>query len=308
MLRNNSREILNCDDRNAEPGGPNPHAWLGDISDSVDAAFANSVHLPDSITPELHEKLTALAFDIEQDSHYEDPQGAIMFTGGFPDTFLSDYELWENNPRRAKKKSAKMKLYSCSRELLYGLQKLFGWSTKLDGQPSGRVLSASTFIWELHREDGKLFIRTLHYHPSMDHGPRKLQPDMSIYEYRAKLNSYLEANGGPWNDICDFEHYNPTDNEHNPSFINPTSKHLVFVENKKTVSSEKVVTNVTIPESETVGNETVLRANAAKVGKSDGETTWTGWNLYGLVFVSALTVLFCIWRCLPGSSGYEQIA
>jgi len=83
---------------NAEPGGPNPHAWIGDISDSLDSAFACGVPVPSEVTPELHKDLTKLAFDVQEGSHYDDPQGAIMFAGEFPEQLLSYFERFNDIP------------------------------------------------------------------------------------------------------------------------------------------------------------------------------------------------------------------
>mmetsp|Transcript_4518 Transcript_4518/g.5704 ORF Transcript_4518/g.5704 Transcript_4518/m.5704 type:complete len:87 (+) Transcript_4518:959-1219(+) len=85
---------------------------------------------------------------------------------------------------------------------MYGLEKLFGWKTEIKGQPKGRVVSATTFIWELHREQDifdpsktGLLVRTYYWQPEMDE-PVLLQNDVSLETYRQRYEDYLSKHGG----------------------------------------------------------------------------------------------------------------
>jgi len=242
---------------NAKPGGPNPHAWIGDISDSIDSAFACGVPLPSEITPELHQDLTNLAFEVQEGSHYEDPKGAIMFAGGFPESLISLFEKYESIPEGKKrpKKTPKARLFSCSRELMYGMEKLFGWQTSLPNQPKGRVLSGTTFIWELHRvkdildpSTSGLIVKSYYWQPELDE-PVKLQKDVSLKTFRKQYEDYVAAYGGTWDEICDYKHFVPQHNHHDPDYVNPSTTvgHESEVVNSE--SSQPYVTNKISDES-----------------------------------------------------------
>jgi hypothetical protein len=189
---------LTSDPVNALPGGANPHAYIGDISDLFDSLKeANREPLP--ISYQEHEELTRLAFELEQRAHFEYPGGATMHAGDFPNHLLSAFEEIQQNGGRRPDKLPKMRMHTCSRELHYGLAQMFGWmeNIRIPGQPVGRIRAGTTFIWELHSD---MKIRT-YYYQYPDNYPKELQPPMEIAEYRAKYMQAVEK-CGDWKDIC----------------------------------------------------------------------------------------------------------
>ena len=183
---------------NSVPGGANPHAYIGDISDLMDSLYeANREPLPISYAE--HAELTQLAFDIEQGAHFDYPGGAAMHTGDFFNHLIASFEKIELNGGKRPNKTPKMRMHTCSRELHYGLSQLFGWqdSIRIPGQPVGRIRAGTTFIWELH-DDMK--IRT-YYYQYPDNSPHEMQPPMSIAEYKAKYQAAI-AKCGDWKSIC----------------------------------------------------------------------------------------------------------
>lgn len=220
---------------NAKPGGPNPHDGTGDILDLADTMWSNGIkNNPFEDDRELHEAIKKLGFKLEQESHYEDPKGAIYFAGEFPNNLLSNFELFDeikdrnkHGIRKTPKKQPKMKLYLCSRELLYGLEHMFDWQVQLTNQPPGRVVAGTSFIFELHEEQDRyhpgyygLMVRSYYYSPGMEVA-KQLMPDIGLRELREKYESYIHNNGGPWYKICDFQHFNSEENLHDPNYINP---------------------------------------------------------------------------------------
>jgi len=235
---------------NAIRGGPNPHCWVGDISDTADSWYSSAVK-NDPFSTELRSKLTNLAFELEEGSHYEDPRAAIWFTGGFPLRIISSFEQFSADPTAPRpKKSPKMRLHLCSRELFYGLIHMFDLDVQAPGQPHGRVLAGSTFIWELHVEDdlfhpGKkgLMVRSYYWQPGMEVA-RPMMEFVSLERFRGIYESYVKKNGGPWYEQCDLEHFNDVTNEHAPTVSNPDyfavkATHEKYIENFNTPSSSK---------------------------------------------------------------------
>ena len=189
---------------NAAPGGPNPHAWIGDISDLLDSMRENMpARDQPNYSEESYRALTELAYDLEQESHYADARGAVMFAGEFPNKLLRTFESCANDSSGKRPKNVpKVRMFACSRELEYGLSHLFGWeqAIRLSNQPVGRVLAGSTIVWELWHNDGEYAVETLMYQPGMK-GMLQLQKRTSLKEYR---NQYLIAinETGSWQDIC----------------------------------------------------------------------------------------------------------
>ena len=179
---------------NRETNGGNPHAYLGDISDLMDAMNRNQ-RGPLPISPQQHDQLTKLAFELEMGAHFDDPRGATIFAGDFPEFLLSSFEDKVKNPDQG----PKFVLHTCSREVMYALEDLFGWNRfRLRGQPLGRVDAGSTFMFELY-DDGS--VQVLVWTPFNWAPPALLQPPMSLQEFRGVYDKY-RAQRGTWRDIC----------------------------------------------------------------------------------------------------------
>jgi hypothetical protein len=181
---------------NPTPNGGNPHAWIGDISDLMDSLLRNQRgELP--ISPELHADLTALAFDLEQRAHFDDPRGPTMFAGEFPEHLLSGFEHKLINGR-----GPKMYLHTCSREVFYGLEHMFGWQNSFQISPTnppGQIRSGTTFIFELY-DDGSM--KALLWSPSVwGNYVVKLQPDTTLQDFRSKYDTYVKQHG-TWQSLC----------------------------------------------------------------------------------------------------------
>jgi len=185
------------------PGGPNPHAWIGDVSDLLDS-FRENLPAQDQpkYTKKSYDALTNLAFELEQRSHFDDPRGAIMFAGEFPNKLLTTFESIEAEDKRPKG-VPKVRMFACSRELEYGLSHMFGWETgiRLPNQPPGRVLAGSTIIWELWRVNGKYYVDTLMHQPGVK-GLLELQKRTPVAEYREEYVNTTKATGD-WKKVCD---------------------------------------------------------------------------------------------------------
>lgn len=214
---------------NAAPGGANPHAWIGDVSDLLDSVEENfhERDLPAFFSTkefaEEYDALTSLAFRLEQESHFDDPRGAVMFAGGFPEMLLGNLERVVTNNGKRPKGVPKMNLFACSRELEYGLSHLFGWekAIHLPGQPEGRVLAGSTIVWELWRVDGEYYVDTLLFQPpgGVNEPPNsfvlELQNRTLLTDYRRKYQDAISKTGD-WKKICKVKDEVPEG--HSPAF------------------------------------------------------------------------------------------
>jgi hypothetical protein len=156
---------------------------------------------PEKSTEDLR-ALTDLAFELEQDSHFDDPRGAVMFAGEFPHTLISTFQEIEKNPEERPKTVPKMRMYACSRELQYGLSRIFGYEKgiKLPNEPVGRVRPGSTMIWEVWKIKGEFFVDTLLFQPGMK-GVIELQPRANVTEYHEEYKNAI-AETGSWQKIC----------------------------------------------------------------------------------------------------------
>eukprot|EP00516_Mucochytrium_quahogii_P008265 CAMPEP_0203755840 /NCGR_PEP_ID=MMETSP0098-20131031/9186_1 /ASSEMBLY_ACC=CAM_ASM_000208 /TAXON_ID=96639 /ORGANISM=" , Strain NY0313808BC1" /LENGTH=514 /DNA_ID=CAMNT_0050647445 /DNA_START=252 /DNA_END=1796 /DNA_ORIENTATION=+ len=320
---------------NAKPGGPNPHSWLGDCSDALDSAVSCDVKLPKMFNSDLHKKLTDVGFYIQEGSHYEDPKGATMFAGSFPETLLKSFEAWENTPKgKTPKKTPRARLFSCSRELLYGLEHMFGWEVKIPNQPPGRVTSGTTFIWELHRvkdilDPSKtgLVVKSYWWRPGQDR-VQHLQEDVALTTLRKKYESYIKKTG-KWQDICDYKHFNPAHNLHDPNFINPdavSSEEEMKLESEANGNGKKEDNKAEAPETKPVPKKPTetkhvpeKATNSASVISPAGQdqvasaksSSWFP-SVFQFIFLAGLLVaLFLLLPRLKPmfsrSAGYEQI-
>jgi hypothetical protein len=189
---------------NAKPGGPNPHAWIGDVSDLLDSITEN---VPKKFQPKVSEKeyqdLTRIAFDLEQHSHFDDPRGAAMFAGDFPNVLLKTLNAVAANGGKRPKMTPKMRLYACSRELEYGLSHMFGWEQgiQLPGEPIGRVRPGSTLIWELWQVNDQYYVDTYMYQPGNGGLLLEVQKRTLLEEYSKDYQDAIKATGD-WAKIC----------------------------------------------------------------------------------------------------------
>lgn len=154
---------------------------------------------------ESYDALTTLAFELEQRSHFDDPRGAVMFAGDFPNKLLKTFEGIVENDGKRPKKTPKFRMFACSRELEYGLSHMFKWENgiRLPDQPQGRVLPGSTIIWELWQIDGKYFIDTLMFQPGMK-GTLELQPRTPLDDYKKEYENAVAVTGD-WKTVCDVD-------------------------------------------------------------------------------------------------------
>ena len=146
--------------------------------------------------------LTDLAFKLEQRSHFDDPRGAVMFSGEFPDLLLSTFEEIDEEDASMKKIKPKMRMYLCSRELEYGLSHLFGWENNihLPGEPNGRVRAGSTFIWELWKVNGEYYIDTYLFQPGIER-LFQIQGRTRLKDYREQYKRAISPIGN-WQTVC----------------------------------------------------------------------------------------------------------
>ncbi|KAH9256664.1 hypothetical protein BASA81_005168 [Batrachochytrium salamandrivorans] len=221
---------------NAAPGGPNPHAWIGDVSDLLDSFEENfeENELPKPMRskefPKQFDLLTDFAFRLEQESHFDDPRGAVMFAGEFPNNLLSRMESIEQNAGKRPKGVAKMHLFACSRELEYGMSHLFGWeqAIHLNNQPQGRVKAGSTMVWELWKVDGKYYVDTLLFQPPgginepLESLVLKLQNRTLLSDYRAAYERAINGTGN-WRQVCNV----PENEDEFNSFFTCTTRKLM---------------------------------------------------------------------------------
>jgi hypothetical protein len=294
---------------NAVPGGANPHAWIGDVSDSMDSAFAGGVQLPAGITPQLHEQLTDLSFELEQDSHFSDPRGATMFAGDFPDALLDAFEAWRDLPagKARPKGTPLMRLYACSRELHYGLTHLFGWAVDTPGQPKGRVTAGTTFMWELHNEGEAWFVRSLWWNPGMA-APAQLQPDAPLHEMRKAFEDYIAEHGGPWQKLCDFKSWNAAHGHHEPGnrkFVNPAT---IPVDHANMADTDAQAGGLRVVDDAVTNSAAASAAVKEKAAAPSKRPAARGWMTTAAIFAIILVVavglaLFARSR----GSGYQRI-
>lgn len=182
-----------------QQGGGNPHAAIGDISDLMDALNLER-NEPMPITNQQLQDITKIAFDLEQGSHFEDGRGAGVFLGDFADDLLSTFEKIMDGSVTPGKNHPKMKLSSCSRELFYALENVFLWNSTVEilpGQPKGRIVAGTTFIWELTMSG---MVNSYYYQIGYIK-PKPLQPPMSLVDYRRYYAAYVSAHG-KWRDVC----------------------------------------------------------------------------------------------------------
>ena len=197
---------------NAMPGGANPHAWIGDVSDLLDSMSEN---LPSSdmpkIKPEDMKALTDLAFALEQRSHYDDPRGDAMFAGEFPNALISTFESIVQNNNKRPSRVPKMKMHACSRELQYGLEHMMGWfsEVKLPGEPVGRIRPGSTIVWELWSD---ATVYTYLYQPGIDL-VTELQAHTTLVNFRAQFENAIRDTGD-WKKVCNVNEWPPVSHEH----------------------------------------------------------------------------------------------
>lgn len=201
---------------NAMPGGANPHAWIGDVSDLLDSMAEN---LPPSdmpkINPEYLKALTNLAFQLEQQSHYDDVRGDAMFAGEFPNMLISTFESIIANNNKRPSKVPKMRMHACSRELQYGLEHMMGWfsEVKLPGEPVGRIRPGSTLVWELWSD---ATVYTYLYQPGIDL-VTELQPHTPVKDFRAQYENSIKDTGD-WKKVCNVAEWPPV-SQHEHSFV-----------------------------------------------------------------------------------------
>lgn len=184
---------------NERANGANPHAFIGDISDFFDSLRESRFEDILPISPAMYTKLTKLAFELEHGAHFDFPGGAGMHAGSFPDHLLEAFQDIADNKGERPKRVPKIKMHTCSRELFYGLNEVFGWSQSLHipGQPVGRIRPGTTYIWELHSD---MKIHSYYYqHPDTELYP--LMPPVTIEEFRKR---YIKSVNkcGTWDEVC----------------------------------------------------------------------------------------------------------
>ena len=184
-------------------GDVNPLSFVGDLSDLMDSLFENNREpLPLSATQ--HAALNALAFELEQRARFYAPEMAAMMAGDFPESVLGSFETIARAPEfKRSRKTPFLKIHTASRDLMYGMMHLFGWfdRVRVPGQPVGRLLPGSTFLFELWSD---LTVRVLFWNVGSDE-PVELQPKMHLSELRARWEA-AQNKAGRWRELCGGHH------------------------------------------------------------------------------------------------------
>lgn len=227
----------------ALPGGPNPHAWIGDINDMVEE-WSESQEKKCPFNTKLRQSLSDLALKLEHGSHYDDPRASVWFSGGFVLELVSSFQQFLET-KEYTVNNQKISVLLSSRELLYALIEIFNYQIrKSDKQELPKILPGSTFIWELHSKDdndkissdGKdNLIYSYYWHPSMV-SPYQMMKPLLLNEFVYMYQNYVEKNGGPWYEQCDLKHYSPRSRSHDPyhrnhEYAELDSKYKRYIQN-----------------------------------------------------------------------------
>jgi len=186
---------LMSDPVETEKFSPNPHAWITDVSDFMNALLPR---LTFPLSKEQAWALNSLSFELEQHSHFpsHDATGAIVFAGDFPEYLFSTLEkilAAGNTP------NPKIRLTTASRDLLYSISYLLDLKpSKFDGQPNGKLEPGSTFIFELYSNST---VRALLFQDSLKDAV-ELLPPTTIKVLRSRVSRHQAQAGGGWRTLC----------------------------------------------------------------------------------------------------------